>query len=101
LFWGLAVVLLAPAGCLDADDEVDSRQKYEFCSGIVVEISSDRITVRRAHAGRPAEDRKFVITPETKVEGTLKLDARVTVGFVQGEGLEVAKRILVRPTRGH
>jgi hypothetical protein len=98
--WGLVVVLLAPPACLNADDEVDS-QKYEFCSGVVVEVSSDRITVRRALAGRPAEDRKFVITSQTKVEGALKVESRVTVGFVQGEDGEVAKRILVRPARRH
>jgi hypothetical protein len=61
----------------------------------VVELTSDQVTVRRGLPGR-AEDRRFAITPETKIEGELKRDVRVTVAFVQSGDNSEARRILVR-----
>jgi hypothetical protein len=70
--------------------------RYQFCSGTVIELSADRITVRRGLPGRVTEDRRFSLTAQTKVEGELKMDSRVTVGFVQENDGDVARRILVR-----
>lgn len=58
-----------------------------------------KITVARAILGKPPENRSFLITGETKVEGKLKMKARVTVGFKTSEQGDVAVRIIVRNTQ--
>jgi hypothetical protein len=70
---------------------------YEFVSGTITDLPPGRIIVNRAVLGKPPEDRTFLITAETKVEGTLKNNARVTVGFKPTEEGDVAMRIIVRP----
>jgi len=59
-----------------------------------VEVTEASITVRRSST--PSEDRKFQVTGETKVEGKLKEQERVTVRYVEVENGYLAKRILVR-----
>ena len=99
LYLGCLLILLAPLGAMAQDTPAEQKPaepKYEFCSGTVVDLSPDSITVRRTLAGPEYEERRFVINSETKVEGTLKTDRRVTVGFVKTEEGEIARRILVR-----
>jgi hypothetical protein len=72
---------------------------YEFVSGTIADLPSGRIVVNRAVIGKPPENRTFLITGETKVEGKLKEGVRVTVGFKPSEEGDVAVRIIVRP--GH
>ena len=96
------LVLLAPLAALAQEAPEEPKPagpKYEFCSGTVVDLSEESITVRRTLASREYEERRFVINAETKVEGTLKIDGRVTVGFVKTEEGEIARRILVRGRR--
>jgi hypothetical protein len=70
----------------------------DFVSGTVVDLSSGKLVVNRAVAGQPPENHAFSLTPETKVEGKLKVQARVTVGFKTTESGEmVAVRVIVRP----
>jgi hypothetical protein len=69
---------------------------YEFFSGIVQQLPEGRLTVSRAVLGKPAESRSFLIKADTKVEGKLKVKARVTVGFKSSEDGDVAVRIIVR-----
>jgi hypothetical protein len=69
---------------------------YEFVSGTITELPPGRIIVNRAVLGKPPEDRTFLITSETKVEGKLKESARVTVGFKPTDEGDVAMRIIVR-----
>jgi hypothetical protein len=69
---------------------------YKFLSGSVVEIYEDSMVVRRSALGRTLEVRRFRINAETKVEGDLKLKARVTVGYTSGENGDVAARVIVR-----
>ncbi|HYP08642.1 MAG TPA: hypothetical protein VER03_20575 [Bryobacteraceae bacterium] len=69
---------------------------YEFVSGTITDLPPGRIIVNRAVLGKPPEDRTFLITAETKVEGTLKPNARVTVGFKPSEEGDIAMRIIVR-----
>ncbi|MGH9633137.1 MAG: hypothetical protein ACRD7E_32945 [Bryobacteraceae bacterium] len=71
--------------------------EYEFFSGTIAEYSEGRIVVARAILGKPAESKSFLITGETKIEGELKNNARVTVGFKTTEEGDVAVRIIVRP----
>lgn len=70
-----------------------SEGNYEFVSGTIADLPPGRIIVNRV---KPAEDRTFLITAETKIEGTLKPNARVTVGFKPSEEGDVAMRIIVR-----
>jgi hypothetical protein len=96
----MAVVWLAAAGRgLRAQEERPSpKGPNEFVSGTVAELSGSRIVVNRAVLGKPAEHLAFAITSETKVEGDLRVAARVTVGYRNIEGGEpVAVRIIVRP----
>jgi hypothetical protein len=73
---------------------------YEFVSGTVADLPPGRIVVNRAVIGKPAENRTFLITGETKIEGKLRPKARVTVGFKPSEEGDVAMRIIVRNSQG-
>jgi hypothetical protein len=68
----------------------------QFVSGTVVELPPGRIVINRAVLGKPPENRAFIITSETKIEGRLRTNARVTVGFRMSEEGDVAVRIIVR-----
>ncbi len=71
----------------------------EFVSGTVAELPPGKIVVNRAVLGKPAEYHTFLVTNETTIEGQLRVDARVTVGYRNVEGSEpVAVRIIVRPS---
>jgi hypothetical protein len=95
------VALLCPIALPFAQDEPEppAEAPYEFVSGTVVEMSGGKIVVNRAVPGKPAENLAFTITGETKVEGNLRLQARVTVGYRSNPdtGELVAVRIIVRP----
>ena len=68
-----------------------------FVSGTIAELPQGRIVVNRALIGKAPELRSFLITPETVVEGTLRVRVRVTVGFkTRDDGESVAVRIIVR-----
>jgi hypothetical protein len=70
---------------------------YEFVSGTVVEQGAGRLVVNRAVPGKPPENLTFRMTSETKVEGKLRVHARVTVGFkTSEEGEAIALRVIVR-----
>jgi hypothetical protein len=96
----LAFVLLCLA--LSAQDlntpppESQSGRPDAFFSGTVVDYSTDRLTVSRTILGRPAEQRSFVITSDTKIEGKLSDKSRVTVRYRVTEDGDVAVSVLVR-----
>ena len=73
-----------------------SEANYEFFSGTIADLPEGKITVSRAVLGKAPESRTFVITADTKIEGTLKTEARVTVGFKPGDEGNLAVRIIVR-----
>jgi hypothetical protein len=66
-------------------------------AGSIVELSSDKITVSRSILGKPAEKHVFLITADTRIEGKLRLKAKVTVGFVTSSQGDTARLIVVRP----
>ncbi|MBV8818073.1 MAG: hypothetical protein JO022_06925 [Acidobacteriaceae bacterium] len=66
-------------------------------SGPIVELTAEKVTVSRSILGKPAEKRTFLIKPETKIEGKLKVKMKVTVGFVTTDDGDVARLIVVRP----
>jgi hypothetical protein len=76
---------------------VKSEPKYsDTFSGPIVELSSDKLTVSRSILGKPAEKRTFWIKSDTRVEGKLRMKAKVTVGFVTTDDGDVARLIVVR-----
>ena len=71
-------------------------QYEETFSGPIVEVSSEKIVVSRSILGQSPENRTFVVKADTKIEGKLRVKAKVTVGFVTTEGVDIAKLIVVR-----
>ena len=95
----LVLVILASltSAAAQPQEEPQNEPGYDFVSGTVMDLPPGKIVVNRAVIGKPPENRTFVITPDTKVEGKLRTRVRVTVGFRTGEeGEPVAIRIIVR-----
>lgn len=68
----------------------------QFFSGIVISLSSDKLTVARTVLGTTSSFRVFAITPDTRVEGKLRVKVRVTVQFATKEEVDWAIHIIVR-----
>jgi hypothetical protein len=90
------VALSSPTLCAQ-DPPSTADPTLEIVSGTITELADDRIVVNRAVLGKPPENRVFLRNGDTKVEGQLKVNARVTVGFKTTEDGDVAVRIIVRP----
>lgn len=86
--------LLGAAG--RQDHSGGSGTQYEFFSGHIADLADDQVTVERMVLGKNRERRVFTIVSDTKIEGTLKKSARVTVGFLQADNRDEAYRIIVR-----
>lgn len=75
----------------------NSEPEYDDTfSGAVVQLSSTAVTISRSILGQPPEKRTFSIKSDTRVEGKLRVNAKVTVGFVTVENVDVARLIVVR-----
>ena len=84
-------------GAAGRQDQSGGTGQYEFFSGHIADLADDQVTVERVVLGKNKERRVFVIVSETKIEGTLKKSARVTVGFLaSAENRDAAYRIIVR-----
>lgn len=69
----------------------------DIFSGTVTAFVPESLTVVRKVPAHPDEFRQFVIDKDTKVEGKLRVNARVTVRFKADAGGAVhALRIIVR-----
>jgi hypothetical protein len=80
-------------GAQDARPRSDADSYY---SGTIVDVTADKLIVSRTILGKPAEQRTFLITSETRVEGKMHPRSRVTVRYTPTEQGEVALSILVR-----
>jgi len=89
-----------PVVSANGQDQEPVPGANDFVSGTVVELPPGKIVVNRAVLGKPPEHRWFLITEETKVEGKLRVNARVTVGFRPSDEGDVAIRIIVRNPQG-
>jgi hypothetical protein len=86
-----------PAKAEPAKSEPKSEPKYdETFSGPIVELSAVKITVSRSILGKPAEKRTFLIKSDTRIEGKLRIRAKVTVGFVKTDDGDIARLVVVR-----
>lgn len=82
--------------CLCAHGQDQAPQgEIEVVSGTIADLPPGRIVVSRAVLGK-SENRSFLLTGETKVEGRLRVGARVTVGFRASPEGDVALRVIVR-----
>ncbi len=69
----------------------------DIFSGTVTAFLPESVTVVRKVPARPDEFRQFIIDKDTKVEGKLRVNARVTVRFKADSGGAVhALRVIVR-----
>jgi hypothetical protein len=76
----LALMAAAPAPAQD-----------QYFSGVVTAVSSSRITVSRTALGETTT-RTFTITPETRIQGKLAVNARVTVQFRGDQAIQIVVR---------
>ena len=85
---------------LSKKDTPKSEPSYDDTfSGPVVELTAVKITVSRSILGQPAEKRTFMINSDTRIEGRLRVRAKVTVGFVTTDKVDIARLIVVRSTQ--
>jgi hypothetical protein len=89
----------AKSGSTKADGAKREPKYDETFSGPIVEVSATKITVSRSILGKPAEKRTFWIKPDTRIEGKLRVRAKVTVGFVKTDDGDVARLVVVRPAQ--
>ena len=98
--WVLITLLLLLPTCptcrAGQQDEEQSASKPDFFSGVVMALSADSITVNRKGLGRESETKTFLVDANTRVEGKLRVKAKVTIRFAPGETGERAVRIIVR-----
>lgn len=71
----------------------------EFFSGVVTALTGDQITVFKTVLGKNSETRTFLITPDTRIEGKLRLKTRVTVRYARAEDGDRAVHIIVRTSQ--
>jgi len=102
VFAGALFLLLSSSGTVPARAQRSAAAEQphsEFFSGIVTELSAERITVVRTVLGKNSDMRAFSITPETRVEGKLHLKVKVTVRYVKDEAGDRALHIIVRTSQ--
>ena len=75
------------------------QPRTEFFSGLVTAFTGEQITVFKTVLGKNSETRTFVISPETRIEGKLRLKTRVTVRYARAEEGDRAIHIIVRPSQ--
>jgi len=81
-------------------DNAKSEPKYDQTfSGPIVEVTATQITVSRSILGKPAEKRTFAIKSDTRIEGKLRVHAKVTVGYVTSDDGDVARLVVVRTSQ--
>jgi len=87
-----------PAALAQEEQPPDKAQPaYEDTfAGPIVELSSTKITVSRNVVGK-TEKRTFLIKPDTRVEGKLRVKEKVTVGFVSTDEGDIARLIVAHP----
>ena len=103
--WVAALICVAAQGGFSlaaaAQEEHPQQQKpartqETFFSGNVVSFDAEQVTVTRRTLTLSWVTKTFLLSADTKIEGTLKAKARVTVKFVKTEDGDKAVHVLVR-----
>ncbi len=89
------LALLTMLVCLGQDTPSKPPENDSPVSGVVSELTREKITVTRNILGK-SETRSFIINSDTKVEGKLKQKSRVTIRFSKTDEGDVALAIIVR-----
>lgn len=97
LEWAITGLVLRPLSA-DEPSPAAAKKADAFFAGTVVEWSAEKITVTRTVLGKP-ENRSFVMTADTKVEGRLRARVRVTVRYTSDDDGDTATMIIVRSTK--
>jgi len=93
----LALVLASAIVALGQPPGSKSTTEGDIFSGTVTAVAADKITVVRKVPAKADESRDFAVDQGTKVEGRLRVNARVSVRFKTGDdGLAHAMRVIVR-----
>ena len=95
------VCLLALPPCTGQEEDLNERSDILFFSGIVVDMDTAKLSVARTVLGKESEIRDFVLNSDTRVEGKLEKNVRVTVGFKNTGDGDVAVQVIVRAARAH
>jgi hypothetical protein len=95
---GALLLLLSPTAPFAAQDAATTevKPKYEYFSGSITVMDEEKVTVLKTVLGKTSETRTFLITKETRIEGKLKLKARVTVRYTHDDEGYRALHIIVR-----
>ncbi len=96
LFLVLSTSMPAAPAAQQEQQQAAEEVSPDFYSGTVSEVPEGKVTVVRSLLGKAPETRTFIITADTKVEGRLRVKARVTVGYRTTDDGDVAVRIIVR-----
>lgn len=89
----ILLTLLTAVAAIPQEPPAPKAEGESFVSGVVTELSADKIVVDRI---KPAEKRTFIRNADTKVEGKLKVKSRVTLRFATSDEGDIALSILVR-----
>lgn len=91
------LVLASAVAGLGQAPRSKSTTEGDIFSGTVTAVAADKITVVRKVPARADESRDFAVDQGTKVEGRLRVNARVSVRFKTGDdGVSHALRVIVR-----
>lgn len=99
----LLAVFLMCSPFLRAQEEPPGKTQAPYedtFAGPIVELSATKVTVSRNVLGK-TEKRTFLIKPDTRIEGKLKMKEKVTVGFVTTDEGDVARLIVAHPTNNN
>ncbi len=89
-------IALTPTARSQEEPPKKSEPAYEDTfAGPIVELTKDKVTVSRTILGK-TERHTFLIKPDTRIEGKLKMRVKVTVGFVSTDDGDIARLIVVR-----
>ena len=103
----LVLLLLSDAGALSmaagqtptapARAIPEPRPRNTYFSGFVTELKESSVAVsRKASNGKSTIEKLFAIDPQTKVDGKLKVNSRVTVRYETMGNVQRAIHIIVR-----
>jgi hypothetical protein len=75
---------------------IAERPADQYFSGTVVSYAGEKVTVARTVLGKNSVPRDFLISPDTQIEGRLRVKVRVTVQYVAKDDVDYAIHIIVR-----
>ena len=95
--FALSLLATPPTRAQESVALQETKSQESIFSGTVTACSAESVTVVRRILGYPTVTRSFRLTDDTKVEGQLRSNVRVTIRYrAFGNGDFAALRIIVR-----